>query len=193
MLSVDREFSRHDEHTRRGDSSHRWRSPLESRACDKGCGGSLASWDAVGGPSFSGSSAVFVRRRPARGATTLGGQTPCGVSYRQGRHESGAWPINTQIEALTSTVESDVPREVLVARLCGSASTGHHPPSLSVFLLLQPPPRPPPLPIVPHSCCPAPFVTLITYGYGCAGCSGGGCAGRGGGGVGTESCGGGQH
>jgi len=73
VLSVDREFSRHDEHTRRGDSSHRWRSPLESRACDKGCGGSLASRAAVRGPSFSGSSVVFVRRRPAPGATTLDG------------------------------------------------------------------------------------------------------------------------
>ena len=80
--------------------------------------------------------------------------------------------------------------------VCSSCRENPTPTLNTSVLRLSPPATPsssPPLPIVRNSCCPAPFVTLITYDYGCAGCSGGGCAGRGGGGVGTESCGGGQH
>jgi len=83
------------------------------------------------------------------------------------------------------------PRRVC-ARHAGRIPYPRWAPVFTDFLLLQPPPRPPPLPVVPHSCCLAPFVTLITYWHGCAGCSGRGCAGRGGGGVGTESGGGGN-
>jgi len=139
--------------------------------------------------------------QPLRAGKPPAGGRPqaCGLYWRQGRHESGAWPINTHIlrpsrARLNMMIRANCLWPGFAARPLptfgsDSAITLLCCPSFSLCnpLLVSPP-----LPIVPHSCCPAPFVTLMTYGYGCAGCCGRGCAGRGGGGVGTESGGGGN-